>query len=73
MIEVPKFKIRWTEDGEEEDEVFDTYEEADEMGMYYQSCAEEGAEILNLSNPGDYPYDEEAYERPAYEIVEVDK
>lgn len=73
MSNLSKFKIRWTEDGEEEDEVFDTYEEADEMGMYYQSCAEEGAETFNLSNPGDYPYDEETFERPEYKVVEIDE
>ena len=27
--------------------------------------------IFYLSNPGDYPYDEDAYERPDFEIVEV--
>lgn len=39
---------------EEQDEVFDTEE----------------AEILNLSNPGDYPLDD--YEAPDFEIVEID-
>lgn len=68
-----KFKICWLEDGEEEDEVFDTYEAADEMGMYYQSCAKVGAETLNLSNPGDYPYDEETFDCPEYEIIEIDE
>lgn len=33
MIAVTKYKIRWLEGGEEEDEVFDTYEAADEIGM----------------------------------------
>lgn len=68
-----KYKIRWLEGGEEEDEAFDTYEAADEMGMYYQSCAEEGAETLSLSNPGDYQYDAETFELPEYEIIETDE
>ena len=59
-------------DGEEEDEVFDTYEDADEYGLYLQSCCREGAEILNLSNPGDYEYDEEDFEAPDYEVIEID-
>ena len=59
-------------DGEEEDEVFDTYEDADEYGLYLQSCCREGAEILNLSNPGDYEYDEEYFEAPDYEVIEID-
>lgn len=73
MNQVTKYKIRWIDDGSEEDEVFDTYAAADEMGMYYQSCAEQGAEDLYLNNSGDYPYDEDTYERPEYEIIEVDE
>lgn len=68
-----KFKIRWVEDGEEEDELFNSYKDADEMALYYQACAEEGAETLYLSNPGDYPYDEDSFERPDYEIIEVEE
>ena len=55
---------------EEQDEVFDTEEDAEEYANYLVSCNEEGAEILNLSNPGDYPLDD--YEAPDFEIVEID-
>lgn len=55
--------------GEEEDEVFDTEEDAEDYAMYLSGCAKEGAEILHLSNPGDY--DEDDYDDD-YEIVEVD-
>ena len=63
-----KFKVLF--DGEYEDEIFDTEEDAEEYANYLVSCNEEGAEILNLSNPGDYPLDD--YEAPDFEIVEID-
>ena len=66
-----KFKIYWPESDEYEDEVFNSYEDAEEMAVYYSGCARLGAEMLNLSNPGDYPYDEDEFEEPDYEIVEV--
>lgn len=56
-------------EGEELDEVFDTYEETDDYALYMVSCHHEGGEILELSNPGDYPYDPE--DEPEYEIIEV--
>ena len=61
-----KYKIIFN--GEEQDEVYDTYDAAREaandlVGAYY-----EGGETLELSNPGDYPYDPTV--EPEYEIVE---
>lgn len=67
-----KYKIVWA-DGDEEDEIFDTRESAIEMANYYQACADQGAEDFYLSNPGDYPYDEDTFERPEYEIIEIDE
>ncbi len=58
---------------EEQNEVFDTEEEAEEYALYLCSCAREGAEILHMSNPGDYDYDEDSFEDPEYEIVEIDE
>lgn len=55
--------------GEEEDEIFDTEEDAEDYASYLSGCVKEGAEILHLSNPGDY--DEDDYDDD-YEIVEVD-
>lgn len=55
--------------GEEEDEIFTSEEDAEEHALYLSSCAKEGAEILHMSNPGDY--DEDDYDDD-YEIVEVD-
>lgn len=64
------FKILF--DGEECDEVFDTEEEAEEYALYASGCSRLGAEELHMSNPGDYDYDEETYEDPDYEIIEID-
>ncbi len=62
-----KFKVLF--DGEYEDEIFNTEEDAEEYALYMCSCFREGAEILHMSNPGDY--DEDDYEDPDYEIVEI--
>ena len=63
-----KYKVLFND--ELQDEVFDTEEEAEEHALYLCSCAREGAEILHMSNPGDY--DEDDYETE-YEIVEVEE
>lgn len=55
---------------EEDDEIFETKTGADEHGLYLCSCYHQGAEDLNLSNPGDYPLDDE--DDVDFEIVEVD-
>ncbi len=65
-----KYKIIFNND--EEDEIFDCEEDAEEDALYLCSCAREGAEILHMSNPGDYDYDEDEYEDPDYEIIEID-
>lgn len=53
---------------EEEDELFDTEEAANEAGMYAVSCYAQGGEVLNMSNPGDYPLSGEVAD---FEVVEV--
>lgn len=65
---MPKFKILFN--GELEDDVFDTESAAEDYALYLCSCTREGAEILHLSNPGDY--DEDDYDEDEYEIIEVD-
>ena len=67
---MPKYKIIF--DGEEEEELFDTEEDAEEHALYLSSCKRLGSEILHMSNPGDYDYDEDTYENPEYEIIEID-
>ena len=60
-----QYKVRLiSEDGEvhEEDDLYDTEEDAYEYGCYLKSCYFQGQEILHMSNPGDNPepdYDEE--------------
>lgn len=71
-----KYKINMIyTDGTEDiqDEIFDTEEEAREYAVYLVGCCELGAEVLNMSNPGDYLYDEDTYEDPEFEIIEVDE
>lgn len=55
---------------EEDDSIFNTVEEAEDYGNYLISCYYEGAEILNLSNPGDYPLDD--FDEPDFEVVEIE-
>lgn len=59
-------------EGDEQDEVFSTEESAEEYALYLCSCAREGAEILHMSNPGDYDYDEDSFEDLEYEIIEIE-
>ncbi len=66
-----KYKVIF--DGEEQDDLFDSEQEAEEHALYLCGCARLGAEILHMSNPGDYDYDEETYEYPDFEIVEVEE
>lgn len=63
-----KYKIIF--EGEEDDEIFDTYEEAESMALYYVGCYHLGGEILEMSNPGDYPYDE--IDEPEFDIIEIE-
>lgn len=65
-----KFKVIF--DGYEEDEVFDSYDDAERYALYLQSCCRTGAETLHWSNPGDYDYDESSYEPPDYEIIDIE-
>ena len=65
-----KYKIIF--DGDEQDEVFSSESAAEEYALYLCSCTRDGAEILHMSNPGDYDYDEESFEDPEYEIVELE-
>lgn len=67
---MPKYKIIFED--EEQDEVFSSESAAEEYALYLCSCSQEGAEILNMSNPGDYDYDEDEWEDPDYEIIEID-
>ena len=65
-----KYKVEFN--GELEDEVFNSEEDAEEYALYLCSCTRTGAEILHMSNPGDYDYDEDSFEYSEYEIIEED-
>lgn len=70
---MPKYKIVMKySDGTnvEEDDIFDTEEDAEEYANYLVGCSRDGAETLNLSNPGDYPLDDD--EDIDFEIIEID-
>ena len=54
----------------EEDELYDSEEQAEEAGRYGCSCYREGGETLNLSNPGDYPLDKDDCD---FKVIEVDE
>lgn len=55
---------------EEVEALFDSEDEALEGAEDASTCYDLGAEILNMSNPGDYPLDEDA--ECGFEIIEVD-
>lgn len=73
-----KYKIiyYWSDGTQSEDdaygEFYDSEEEANDAGLYGLSCREQGAQILEMSNPGDYPYDPSEFEDDYFEVVKVD-
>lgn len=64
-----QFKIIFND--EEQDEIFNTEEAAEEYALELCSCSRSGSQTLHWSNPGDYDYDEDDYEDPEYEIIEI--
>ncbi len=69
--QMAKYKIIF--DGVEEDDIYDSYEDAEEAANEMTSDCKLGAEILHMSNPGDYEYDEDDYDDPDIEIVEIEE
>ena len=57
-------------DSESHGEVFNSYEDAQDAALKAIGNYRLGGEMLNLSNPGDYEYDED--ENIDYDIVEID-
>lgn len=55
-----------------EDEIFDDEDEAIDYAVYLAGCTRTGAEILNMSNPWENPYDPDTFEEPTFEIVELE-
>lgn len=54
-----------------DDEVCSTREEALQYGEYLVSCSSTGAEILHLSNPGDYPLDKSC--DVSFDVIEIEE
>lgn len=52
---------------------FDTAEEAQEAAEEYLNDLRTGAEVLNMSNPGDYPEPDDDDFDADLEIVEIDE
>lgn len=68
---MPKFKVVINfpnGDTDELDDLYDSYYEAEQAALEYISNWDTGGEILELSNPGDYPYD--PANAPEYDIFE---
>lgn len=67
-----KYKVIMIYPGDERvelDDEFETESAVEDYALYMESCYDEGGEILNLSNPGDYPLDDE---KVSHEIIEVE-
>lgn len=54
---------------EEQEEIFETEQEAENYGLEQCSNYSLGGEVLHMSNPGDYPLEDEDAD---FEIVEID-
>lgn len=73
---MPKYKFIITySDGEEYDssdydELFDDEDEAEEEAYETIGLRDVGAEILHMSNPGDYDYDEDR--EAEVEVIEIE-
>ena len=72
-----KFQVKfyWASGEVEEDDndgmFYNSEEEATNAGLYGLSCANLGAEELELNNSGDYPYDESYHEDSYFEVEEI--
>ncbi|WP_344068003.1 hypothetical protein [Nostocoides vanveenii] len=55
---------------EDEDELFETEAEAEAYGLEQCNNYVVGGEVLHLSNPGDYPLNDDEVD---FEVVEVDQ
>ena len=69
------YRLEIYEDGfeDEEKELFESEEEARDYMCQIESDCRTGAEVLHMSNPGDYPYDEDDDFSIDYDIIEVDE
>ena len=54
------------------EKITNDYDKAEEAALQALSDMRAGAEILNMSNPGDYPFDEDDF-NPDYRIEDFDE
>ncbi len=67
---MPKYRlVVYYPEGEQEEGIFDTEEEANDYGGVCADAYSEGAETLHMSNPGEYPEDDGP---PDFEVFEID-
>lgn len=57
--------------GYEEDDLYPTYEEAEEVATTMCDDYRTGDQLLYMSNPGDWAEEEGAGEEPYYDIIEA--
>ena len=55
------------------EELFDNEDDASQAALNAISDWDTGAEVLNMSNPGDYYYDENDIDNADYYIEEIDE
>lgn len=65
------YKVVFEDWDDDDDEVFETEEEAEAYALVQISNYHTGADVLHMSNPGDNLPDDED-DDPEYEIVEVE-
>lgn len=62
-----------TDEDDNYGEYYSSEAEANDAGEYGLSCKKLGGEILEMSNPGDYPFNESDYEDDTFEVVLVEE
>ena len=67
-----KYRLEFEEDLADENGIFDTYQQALDAVSEVENNMRVGAEVLHMSNPGDYSYDEDDDFSVEVEITEVD-
>ena len=58
---------------EDDDGPYDSIEEANDAALQWISDYDTGGEVLNLSNPGDYPYDPDEAGQIDFDIIEIEE
>lgn len=73
IVQMVKKYSRTIEDEFVDDMIFDDEAEAESYASYMDACLEEGAEIMEMSNPGDYEAEYAHEEGCEHIVVELDE